>query len=70
MDSLGAWSFDRYGTQSSLYRLAQVVEECLEMLGSSLFLYALLTYLSGEEEDLIISIGTPLPATEEARRAA
>ena len=70
MDSLGAWCFDRYGPQSSLYRLAQVVEECMEMLGASLFLYALLTYLSGEEEDLIISIGTPPPAAEEARRAA
>ena len=70
MDMLGAWCFDRYGSQSSLYRLAQVIEEGMELLGASFFLYALLRYLSGEEEDLIISIGTPPPAAEEARRAA
>ena len=57
MDSLGGWCLDRYGPQSSLFRLAQVVEEGMEMLGTSLFLFALLTYLSGDEENLHLSLG-------------
>jgi hypothetical protein len=45
-----------YGSMNILYDIMSTCEELLEMIGIALFIYALLTYISNEFEDIVISI--------------
>jgi hypothetical protein len=54
---LGAFA-DQHGEDSFAWTMISWVEEMLEMMGSSLFLYALLEYLGRSAPDLRIAIGS------------
>ncbi|MFN3193531.1 MAG: hypothetical protein ACE361_23665 [Aureliella sp.] len=50
MEIPGGYLYERYGFSSWHYIASYAIEECLEMLGLTLFLYALLQYIAGETQ--------------------
>jgi len=63
---LGFWT-DRHGELNFSWAMLDMIEEAMEIAGSSLFLYALLEYLGRSHPDLRLAI-RPGGASEEPRR--
>lgn len=59
---LGYWT-DLHGDENFVYSMIDLVEEAMEMIGASLFLYALSDLLSGTSGELRLSLGTPAEAS-------
>ena len=59
---LGYWT-DLHGDENFVYSMIDLVEESMEMIGASLFLYALADLLSGTSGELRLSLGTPAEAS-------
>jgi len=66
MELIGGWHVARHGPSNMSFALLTAVEECLEMLGTGLFVYALLDYMERHVETFAIEIGRTqrLPAGE------
>jgi hypothetical protein len=53
---LGAYA-DKHGNMNFTWNMIDLVEESMEIVGASLFLYALMEYLGGIAPDLTIAVG-------------
>jgi hypothetical protein len=53
---LGGWEADVFGGNTLMYAISYTIEETLEMVGISLFIYTLLTYIVSQFESLTINI--------------
>ena len=59
LEMLGAREADLYGTDTITYCVLYTFEEMFEMLGIVLFIYALLSYLTGETGRISLSLEPP-----------
>lgn len=56
---LGGWYVSQYSSETFTYSSLQTIEEMLEMSGTALFLYSLLTYLSEHVNGIEITFQSP-----------
>lgn len=57
MEAIGGMYDEKYGQDNLGYYLLYTIEELLEMFGSILFFYALLSYIKTKFKDLKVIIG-------------
>ena len=57
VEGLGGWYDERNGSANMSYAILTATEECLEMLGTGIFVYALLDYLERHAGTVELSIG-------------
>ncbi len=58
MELIGGIHDELYGRHNVIYVIYSTIEEVLEMVGIVVFIYALMTYISSEFNDLKIRISS------------
>jgi len=56
MELVGGYIVTHWGEDNMAWAVASTFEELLEMLGASIFIYALLSYMSSEKRSIVITV--------------